>query len=85
MSAWPHVTLVGGTSEAPDEPAQGAWLNLVPRAGFSFLVAHVNYLGHGQVAIERIEESAPRDSATLTTLRIRPVLPPRAAATARMP
>ena len=49
MSAWPHVTIVGGTTEAPDETAQGAWLDLVTRAGFSFLMAHVTYLRDGQV------------------------------------
>lgn len=41
ISAWPQVTVMSGMTEAPDETAQGEWLSLVTKAGFSFLMAHV--------------------------------------------
>jgi hypothetical protein len=85
MGSWPQVTIVGGTTEAPDETAQGPWLDLVTKAGFSFLMAHVTYLRDGQCKIERIEESAgQRDGASLTLLRVRPVMPGSARAVSRV-
>ena len=57
MNQYPQVTFNIGMTEAPDETAQGEWLNLVSKAGFSFLMAHVNYLRDGQFTIERIEEA----------------------------
>jgi hypothetical protein len=77
MNQYPQVTFNVGMTEAPDETAQGEWLNLVSRAGFSFLMAHVNYLRDGQYAIERIEEPGQRDAVSLTNLRVRPVKPGR--------
>jgi hypothetical protein len=74
---------MSGMTEAPDETAQGEWLNLVTRAGFSFLMAHVKYLEQGQYRVERIEEGGQRDGAVLTTLRVRPVMPARLASPAR--
>ena len=41
MNAWPQVTFFSGGTEAPDETAQGEWLNLVAKAGFSYLMASV--------------------------------------------
>ena len=78
MNQYPQVTFNIGMTEAPDETAQGEWLNLVSRAGFSFLMAHVNYLRDGQFTIERIEEPGQRDAVSLTSLRVRPVKPGRA-------
>ena len=75
IGAWPQVTFMSGMTEAPDETAQGEWLSLVTKAGFSFLMAHVKYLEQGQYRVERIEEGAARDGAQLTTLRVRPVMP----------
>jgi hypothetical protein len=75
ISAWPQVTFMSGMTEAPDETAQGAWLSLVTKAGFSFLMAHVQYLEEGAYRVERIEEGGPRDSAVLTMFRPRPVMP----------
>uniref|UniRef100_A0A7C3AN39 Peptidase M14 domain-containing protein n=1 Tax=Thermorudis sp. TaxID=1969470 RepID=A0A7C3AN39_9BACT len=77
MSRWPQVTYFIGGTEAPDETAQGEWLALVTQAGFSYLMASINYLKDGRYAIERIEEEADRDRVSLTLLRVRPVLPPR--------
>jgi hypothetical protein len=76
-SRWPQVTYFIGGTEAPDETAQGEWLALVTQAGFSYLMASINYLKDGRYAIERIEEEADRDRVSLTRLRVRPVLPPR--------
>jgi hypothetical protein len=75
MGSWPQVTFMSGMTEAPDETAQGEWLTLVTRAGFSFLMAHVKYLEQGQYRVERIEEGGQRDGAVLTMLRVRPVMP----------
>ena len=75
MSGWPQVTYFNGMTEAPDETAQGSWLDLVTRPGFAYLMASIKYLRDGQYQVHRIEEEGRRDSVTLTTLRPRPVLP----------
>ena len=75
MAAWPQVTFVSGGTEAPDETAQGEWLNLVTKPGFSYLMAHIKYLRDGRYSVERIEENAERDSTSVTLLRVRPVRP----------
>src|SRR6185503_5772595 len=75
MNQWPQVTFFSGGTEAPDETAQGEWLNLVAKAGFSYLMANVKYLRDGEYTVQRIEEDAARDAVSLTTVRIRPVLP----------
>jgi hypothetical protein len=74
MNAWPQVTFFRGGTEAPDETAQGAWLALTAKAGFSYLMANVGYLRDGQVVIHRINEDGQRDAATRTILRVRPIL-----------
>jgi len=43
MGSWPQVTFFIGGTEAPDETAQAPWLNLVARAGFSYLMANIEY------------------------------------------
>jgi len=75
MGQWPNVTFNSGMTEAPDETAQGPWLDLVSRMGFSFLMAHVNYLHDGDSHTEVIEEGAARDGVARTIIRIRPVRP----------
>jgi hypothetical protein len=77
MGQWPNVTFNSGMTEAPDETAQGPWLDLVTRMGFSFLMAHVNYLHDGDSRLELIEEGAARDGVARTVIRVRPVRPPR--------
>jgi hypothetical protein len=79
MNAWPQVTFFSGGTEAPDETAQGEWLNLVAKAGFSYLMASVKYLRDGQYTVHRIEEDGARDAVSLTTVRIRPVMPGKTA------
>jgi hypothetical protein len=83
MGAWPQVTFFSGGTEAPDETAQGEWLNLVSKAGFSYLMANVKYLRDGRYTLHRIEEDSARDAVSLTTVRIRPVMPGNAQAPAR--
>jgi hypothetical protein len=81
MNQWPQVTFMSGMTESPDETAQGAWLELATKPGFSFLMAHLKYLRDGHFAIERIEEDGQRDSTTRTLLRPRPVRPATSSAT----
>jgi hypothetical protein len=38
-------------------------------------MANVKYLRDGHYSVQRIEEDATRDSVSLTTIRIRPVMP----------
>src|SRR4029453_6334345 len=75
MNQWPQVTFMSGMTESPDETAQGAWLDLATKPGFSFLMAHVKYLRDGRYKIERIEEDGQRESTSTTLLRVRPVRP----------
>jgi hypothetical protein len=82
---WPQVTWASAGTEAPDETAQGEWLNLVTKAGFSFLMAHVKYLNEGDFSVHRIEENAARDGVALTMLRVRPVNPGTGRGPARTP
>lgn len=85
MNQYPQVTFNVGMTEAPDETAQGDWLNLVSKAGFSFLMAHVNYLRDGEYTLERIEEPGQRDAVSLTVLRVRPVKPGKGSRTTTTP
>lgn len=80
MNQWPQVTFMSGMTESPDETAQGAWLELTTKPGFSFLMAHIKYLRDGRYAVERIEEDGQRDTTSRTLLRVRPVRPPNATA-----
>lgn len=75
INQYPQVTFFSGMTESPDETAQGEWLNLTTKPGFSFLMANIKYLRDGRYAIERIEEGGQRDSTSITLLRVRPVLP----------
>ena len=75
MGAYPQVTVFNGMTESPDETAQAPWLDLATKPGFSFLMANVRYLQHGDFEVQRIEEDGQRDSATITMFRARPVKP----------
>jgi hypothetical protein len=75
MNNWPQVTFNRGMTEAPDETAQGTWLDLVARMGFSFLNAHLRYLHDGAYELTLVEEPASEDRASRTLVRVRPVLP----------
>jgi hypothetical protein len=77
MNQWPQVTFNRGMTEAPDETAQGPWLDLVSRMGFSFLMAHLEYLHDGSWQRQLVEERAAQDGVARTWIRVRPVLPAR--------
>lgn len=81
MNQWPQVTFVSGGTEAPDETAQGTWLDLVTKPGLSYVLAHVKYLRDGRYTVERIEEDGQREATSITLLRVRPVRPGTAAST----
>jgi len=49
----PKVTIWSGTTEAPDETAEGDWLKLVARAGLRWDRAILQYLVDGTHAVER--------------------------------
>ena len=72
MNAWPQVTFFSGGTEAPDETAQGEWLNLVTKAGFSYLMASVKYLRDGDYTVERMAKTRQRDACRSHCLRVRP-------------
>lgn len=78
MSDWPFVTLDGGTFESADEGSADYSLRLGAQNGYSAVLAHLKYLRDGVYDVLRIEEDAPGEGAKLTTLRVRPVLPPKA-------
>lgn len=59
----------------PRASRRGRRLELVTKAGFSFLMANINYLRDKRYEVQRIEEDGLRDSAIITTVRPRPVLP----------
>jgi hypothetical protein len=77
MNSWPQVTFFVGGTEAPDETAQSEWLNLVARAGFSYLMASIDYLRDGKPTVVRIDEDTQRDGVTRMTFRGRPLLTPK--------
>jgi len=49
----PKVTIWSGTTEAPDETAEGDWLKLVARAGLKWDQAILQYLLDGKHTVER--------------------------------
>jgi hypothetical protein len=77
MGSWPLVTyLNSGASETPDETAQGSWFPLVTKPGLSFMMANITYLRNGRYEVQHIDEDAGTDGASLTIVRVRPVLAP---------
>ncbi len=83
MNSWPQVTYFNGMTEAPDETAQGDWLDLVTKPGFSYLMASIKYLRDGQYEVNRIEDDGQREATSITIFRPRPVLPAKAAPASR--
>jgi hypothetical protein len=79
-AANPRINWFSITTEAPDETARGAWLDLVARAGIAHSSAIVRYLANGTRTIETA--NAEFDGAVVrSAARKRPVLPPTPAAT----
>jgi len=70
----PRVTVWSGTTEAPDETAEGDWLKLVSRAGLKWDQAILQYLLDGKHAVERKASSFFR-GVSLSLDRPRPPKP----------
>jgi Zinc carboxypeptidase len=70
----PRVTIWSGTTEAPDETAEGEWLQLVSRAGLKWDQAILQYLLDGRHAVERKGSSFFR-GVSLSLDRPRPPKP----------
>ncbi len=70
----PRIGWFSITTEAPDETARGAWLDLVARAGLDHSAAIVRYLANGTSTME--PGNAEFDGAVVRSVaRKRPVLP----------
>ena len=71
----PRIMYFATTTEAPDETARGAWLELVATAGLTHSSALLRYLATGVNRIER-ESSEHAGFITRSVFRKKPVLPP---------
>jgi len=75
----PRLLTFSATTEAPDETARGAWLELVASAGLAHTSALLRYMAEGEPRVQRSAE-AFEGGVTRSVTRTRPVLPPAAAA-----
>jgi hypothetical protein len=70
----PNITYFTITSEAPDEPARGEWMEMNAAAGVAHSTGALQYLYYGKSEIEQVV-----DNITGRTLRskfrMKPVLP----------
>jgi hypothetical protein len=71
----PRILTFSATTEAPDETARGAWLELVASAGLAHTTALLRYLAEGEPRVEWKTEGF-EGGVTRTVSRRRPVLPP---------
>lgn len=72
----PDITYFTLTSEAPDEPAQGDWLEMNAAAGLAHSTAVLNYLYYG-MSDETRKASLKSGRIHRARYRVKPVLPPR--------
>ena len=71
MARNPRVTIWSGSTEAPDETAHGAWMELVATAGLQWDKAILQYLADGNHEVER-DGSEFFEGVRLTMHRPRP-------------
>ena len=71
----PRIMTFSATTEAPDETARGAWLDLMAQVGLEHNLAMARYLAGGEHRVRR-EAEAAGDGAVRRVFRERPVLPP---------
>ena len=71
----PRIMTFSATTEAPDETARGAWLDLMAQVGLQHNLAMARYLAGGEHRVRR-EAEAAGDGAVRRVFRERPVLPP---------
>ncbi|HSL69009.1 MAG TPA: M14 family metallopeptidase, partial [Longimicrobiales bacterium] len=76
----PRVNYISITTEAPDETARGAWLELVASAGLAHSSALLRYLANGTNEIKR-ESSEYEQFVIRSVFRKKPVLPKEPKAT----
>ncbi|MGE3616291.1 MAG: M14 family metallopeptidase [Gemmatimonadales bacterium] len=69
-----RITYFSTTTEAPDETARGAWLELVARAGLNHSSALIRYLATGANRVER-ESTDFEGYVSRRVFRKKPVLP----------
>lgn len=74
MARNPNVTIWAGGTEAPDETAHGAWMQLVATAGLQWDKAILEYLVQGDHQIER-KEDVFHGGVSLSMTRPRPPKP----------
>lgn len=70
----PRITYFSTTTEAPDEPARGEWMQLMGEAGLTHTSAVLRYLATGEFEVER-EVEAFRGVITRKAFRVKPVMP----------
>jgi hypothetical protein len=70
----PKITYFSSTTEAPDETARGAWLDLVARAGLAHGAALARYLASGVNEVKR-ESAEFENFVTRSVFRVKPVVP----------
>lgn len=76
LARYPDVTWDEGYTEAPDETAHGAYLQLVAAMGLAYDRVHLDYLATGQFKITRSERTYA-DGVEWKLARQRPILPAR--------
>ncbi|TAN21471.1 MAG: hypothetical protein EPN33_12690 [Acidobacteria bacterium] len=78
------VTWDQGYTEAPDETAHGAYMQLMASAGFAYDMVHLKYLAQGKLRVERSEHPG-KDGVSWLRNRKRPILPSSEPKVAPMP
>lgn len=72
----PRITYISSGTEAPDETAQGEWMEIVASAGLQWDLAVLKLLYDTEFKIERREEVS-QDGVSLAVFRPRPGNPPK--------
>jgi len=70
----PRITYFSATTEAPDETAQGPWMDLMTRMGLTHTSSALRYLASGTFEVKR-EAKAFQGTVTRKVFRVKPVLP----------
>lgn len=72
----PRITYFSVTTEAPDETARGAWMDVMGQAGLAHTTSTLRYLADGEFEVKR--EAEAFDEAVIRKMyRVKPVLPPK--------
>jgi hypothetical protein len=71
----PRITYFSVTTEAPDETAREAWMDLMGQVGLAHTTSTLQYLATGEYEVER-EAEAFDGAVVRKVFRVKPVLPP---------